>query len=191
MPKTKLAQRTVLLLALAGITSIMSLSYFVFSDVSAKNSEILEASISKSSMDFQLYQNHPDSEKINLIIQNSKERSSNYSEIVFSTLENLILSYDEITPQTLKTIITKVDFNNQINPSELEKIISTIKPNQKITSKIFVNSLYATLYNDSMFHGSEVDLNAIANELFNKFEKINHNEKFDESKIDFTKDISF
>lgn len=188
MHKTKLAQRTVLLLALAGITSIISLSYFVFSDVSAKNSEILEASI--SSMDFQLYQNQPDSEKINLIIQKSKERSSNDSEIVFFTLENLILSYDEITPQTLKTLITKVDFNNQINLSELEKTISTIKPNQKISSKILVNSLYATLYNDSMFHGSELDLNAIANELFNKFEKINHNEKFDESKIDFTKDIS-
>lgn len=190
MHKTKLAQRTMILLAVAGITSIISLSYFVFSDVSAKNSEILEADISQSSVGIPLNQNQPDSEKINLIIQKTKERSSNESEIVFSTLENLILSYDEITPQTLKTIITKVDFNNQVNPSELEKTISSIKPNQKINSKILVNSLYGVLYNDSMFYGSELDLNAIATELFNKFEKISHNEKFDESKIDFTKDIS-
>lgn len=116
-----------------------------------------------------------DSEKINLIIQSVKENTNNDSEKMFSSLEKLLLTYDRVNPQTLVLIIKKIDFNNQVEQSTFDVILSELKMNQEIDSNILIKSLNGLIYNDSMFNGSELSLDAVVETLFSQFEKIEQN----------------
>ena len=87
------AQRTILLLVIAGVTSTISLSYFVFDDAAGNDDEL--TSIFAQSLPSET-RSHPSPEQINLIIQNVKENTDNESEKIFSSLEQLLLSYERI-----------------------------------------------------------------------------------------------
>ncbi len=169
-----LAQRTILLLLIAGVTSTISLSYFVFDDAAGNDGQ-LTSSLAQT-LQSETKSQKPTTEQINLIIQNVKESTDNESEKVFSSLEQLLLSYDRIDPQTLASIIKKIDFNNQIEQSTLDRILSELKENQEIDTSILVKSLNGIIYNDSMFNGSELNLEAVTKTLFSKFEKSGQNE---------------
>jgi hypothetical protein len=172
-----LAQRTMLLLVIAGVTSTVSLSYFVFDDASGNDAE-LTSSLAQSETT-----RHPTTEQINLILQSVNESTENESEKIFSSLEQLLLSYDKIDPQTLSSIIKKTDFNNQIDQSTLDGILSELKENQEIDSSILVKSLNGLIYNDSMFNGSELNLEAVTITLFSKFEKTKQNERSEQEQF--------
>lgn len=170
-------------MVIAAILGITSLSYFVFDEASGKDIEIIQTERAQK-ITTQNESDNLDSEKINLLVQNVKENTRNESEKMFSSLEQLLLTYDAIDPSTLALIIKKIDFSNQIEQSTLENLLSELKPNQKISSNVLIKSINGLIYNDSMFNGSELDLKAITDTLFSKYEKITDEDLPNEKQFD-------
>lgn len=175
-------------MVIAAISGITSLSYFVFDEASGKDIEIIQTERAQK-ITTQNESDNLDSEKINLLVQNVKENTHNESEKMFSSLEQILLTYDAIDPSTLALIIKKIDFSNQIEQSTLENLLSELKPNQKISSNVLVKSINGLIYNDSMFNGSELDLKAITDTLFSKYEKITNEDLPNEEQFDVVHQI--
>ncbi len=175
-------------MVIAAISGITSLSYFVFDEASGKDIEIIQTERAQK-ITTQNESDNLDSEKINLLVQNVKENTHNESEKMFSSLEQILLTYDAIDPSTLALIIKKIDFSNQIEQSTLENLLSELKPNQKISSNVLIKSINGLIYNDSMFNGSELDLKAITDTLFSKYEKITDEDLPNEEQFDVVHQI--
>ena len=62
-------------------------------------------------------------------------------------------------------------FNNQIKPETIKNILANLDLNQNVDSMVLADALNGLIYNDEMFNGAELDIDAVAVALFNEFEQ--------------------
>jgi len=82
------------------------------------NPENLSELFDNIDSDFEL-----DLERLHGILQNVQDNQNIDPESMFSILQTLLLSYEQIDPQTLSTIIQQFDLNNQIDNETIEYLL--------------------------------------------------------------------
>jgi hypothetical protein len=65
----------------------------------------------------------------------------------------------------------KIDLNNQIQPGTIQDLLDNIDPDQQVDSDVLADALNGLIYNNEVFDGSELDVDALAGALFGEFEE--------------------
>lgn len=92
------------------------------------------------------------------------------SEMIFSELESELLNHKQINSKELFAVIQKIDFNDQINEEKIHQKLQFLNSEQSLRTDILVNRLNQLIYNEQMFIGPDLNLNAVAIELLDEFD---------------------